>query len=355
MPDTSTTLTPQPADSSVYTEVREILSTARSRAAAAVNYEMVVAYWEIGRRIHAAAGDRAEYGRHLVAYLSERLTAEFGKGFTERNLWQMQQFYLEFPIVHALRAQLTWTHYRTLMRIDDQAKRAFYEASAADGHWSTRRLEREIHTLCYERSLAADGTPVVDVCSPAKAAPQPAIVEQTSSTGVPSAATTTAPPAAPFPVKDPYVLDFLGIPEPTALHESDLEQALIDHLQEFLLELGRGFAFVGRQVRVSSELSDYYVDLVFYHCTLKCYVLIDLKIGKLDPRDVGQMDFYVRLFDDQRAAPDDNPTVGLVLCAEGDRAVARYSALADGRNLFATRYTTTLPTEQELARALTSE
>lgn len=331
--DETTNLQISTEDRAVYEEIRNVLTQARSRAAASVNHEMVLAYWEIGRRIHEAIGERGEYGKRLIEYLSERLTQEFSTAYSTRTLWQMQQFYRCFPIVNALRSQLSWTHYRILMRVKEPEKRLFYEKAAAESHWSSRRLEREIHSLCYERSFAAGET----------------IPSQLDDKKSSIDASIQAPS---FEIKDPYVLDFLGLPEPASLHESELEQALIDHMQEFLLELGSGFAFVGRQMRVSSELFDYYVDLVFYHVKLKCYVLIDLKTGKLDPRDVGQMDFYVRLFNDTVASSDDNPAIGIVLCAEGDRAVAKYSALADGRGLFASRYVTSLPSEEELGQAM---
>ena len=326
----------EPHDVEVYNEIRDILEQARSRSVAAVNSEMVLAYWHVGKRIHEEIGTRAEYGKRLVEYLSARLTHEFGKGFTVANLNNMRQFCRVFEKSYALRSELSWTHYRTLMRIDDAAKRSYYEKAAADEHWSSRRLEREISSLRYERlATKASDASRTDVGT-----------GRTTGSQMPASATD-------LNIKDPYVLDFLGLPDAAALHEADLESAIIGHIQEFLVELGAGFAFVGRQVRVSSELSDYYVDLVFYHTRLKCFVLVDLKTGKLDPRDVGQMDFYVRLFDDVVATDGDGPTVGIVLCAQGDRAVARYSALADGRGLFASRYITELPSEEDLGRAAT--
>lgn len=319
-------------EKTVYDGIRDVLDQARRRAVAAVNSEMVLAYWEIGRRIHEAVGDRGEYGKRLVEYLSKRLTAEFGRGFSERNLQQMRRFFESFRIPQTLSAELSWSHYCVLIRIGDSAKRDYYAAQCASERWSVRRLEREVHLLRYERLVASGGGPSSQIVG---------------NSGKP----TDVASASSLDIRDPYVLDFLGLPDSAPLHESDLEQAIIDHLQDFMVELGAGFSFVGRQVRVSSELSEYYVDLVFYHVRLKCYVLVDLKAGKLDPRDVGQMDFYVRLFDDAVAAPDDNPTVGVVLCAEGDRAVAKYSALADDRGLFASSYVTVLPSEEEIGRA----
>lgn len=319
-------------DAVVYDSVRGTLAAARKRAAVAVNDAMVEAYWEVGRQIAEAQGDRAEYGKHLVEYLSERLTKEFGKGYTKRNLFCMKQFYLAFPIVHTLCAQLSWSHYRLLIRVADEEKRMFYMHEAVDQQWTVRQLDREIHSFYYERLLATREEGRENVRQEVKQL-EPA----TEADGL---------------LKDPYVLDFLDMGDRTDYREDELEQALMDRLQEFLLELGKGFAFVARQYRIASETENYYVDLVFYNCILKCYVLIDLKTGKISPQDVGQMDFYVRLFDDRCTQQDDNPTIGIILCSSKDATVARYSALADKKGLFASRYTLCLPTEEELSRAL---
>lgn len=318
------------ADAAVYDSVRSTLEGARRKAAVAVNDAMVEAYWEVGRQIVEAQGDRAEYGKHLMEYLSERLTKEFGKGYDKRNLHYMKQFYVAFPIVNTLCSQLSWSHYRLLMRVEKEKKRLFYMREAVEQRWTVRQLDREIHSFYYERLLATreEGRvrqEVKDLEPPTKA------------DGL---------------LKDPYVLDFLDMGGRTDYREDELEQALMDRLQEFLLELGKGFAFVARQQRIATETENYYVDLVFYNCILKCYVLIDLKTGKLSPQDVGQMDFYVRLFDDRCTQPDDNPTIGIILCASKDATVAKYSALADRKGLFASRYTLCLPTEEEIAQAL---
>ena len=244
----------------------------------------------------------------------------------------MKQFYLAFPIVHTLCAQLSWSHYRLLMRVEDERKRLFYMREAVDQRWTVRQLDREIHSFYCERLLATREERRESVRQEVKVLEPP-----TKADGL---------------LKDPYVLDFLDMGGRTDYREDDLEQALMNRLQEFLLELGRGFAFVARQQRIAAETESYYVDLVFYHCILKCYVLIDLKTGKITPQDVGQMDFYVRLYDDRCTQPDDNPTIGIILCATKDATVARYSALADDKGLFAARYTLCLPTEEELARAL---
>ena len=319
-------------DEAVYRSVRITLESARAKAAAAVNDAMVSAYWEIGRQIAEAQGNRAEYGKHLMEYLSERLTAEFGKGFTERNLRAMRQLYLAYPIRHTLCAELGWSHYRLIIRIEDPIRRDFYVRSAVEEHWTVRQLDRQIHSFYYERLLATH-TEGKDK------------VRQEIQNLEP-------PTKADSILKDPYVLDFLDLNGNSSYLETDLEQALMDKLQQFLLELGKGFSFVARQQRISADGDNYYIDLVFYHYILKCFILIDLKTGKLTPQDVGQMDFYVRLFDDQCAQPDDNPTIGIVLCANRNEAVAKYSALADGKGIFASQYVLCLPTEEELSQAL---
>ena len=319
-------------DEAVYQSVRVTLESARTKAAAAVNDAMVSAYWEIGWHIAEAQGDRAEYGKHLMAYLSERLTAEFGKGFTERNLQAMRQFYMAFPIPHTLCAELSWSHYRLIIRIDDPVRRDFYVRSAVEERWTVRQLDRQIHSFYYERLLATRAEGKDEVRQEIQNLEPP-----TKANGI---------------LKDPYVLDFLDLNGNSNYLETDLEKALMDKLQQFLLELGKGFSFVARQQRVSADGDHYYIDLVFYHYILKCFVLIDLKTGKLTPQDVGQMDFYVRLFDDQCTQPDDNPTIGIVLCSNRNEAVAKYSVLADKKGIFASQYVLCLPTEEELSQAL---
>lgn len=241
-------------DAAVYDSVRGTLEAARKKAAVAVNDAMVEAYWEIGRQIVEAQGDRAEYGKHLMEYLSERLTKEFGRAYTKRNLHYMRQFYLAFPIVNTLCSQLSWSHYRLLMRVEDERKRLFYMREAVDQRWTVRQLDREIHSFYYERLLATREEGRESVRQEVKVLEPP-----TKADGL---------------LKDPYVLDFLDMGGRTDYREDDLEQALMNRLQEFLLELGRGFAFVARQQRIAAETESYYVDLVFYHCILKCYVLI---------------------------------------------------------------------------------
>ncbi|HOH76578.1 MAG TPA: PDDEXK nuclease domain-containing protein [Myxococcota bacterium] len=346
---------PRAADDALFGRVAAILTQARANVVRAVNHNMVAAYWLIGREIvmDLQRGEsRAGYGDFLIKDLSDRLVASFGRGYSVTNLKAFRYFYLAFsdrmagdaPIGHPLGAQftirlapeLTWSHYRALMRVESIAARCYYEAEAASSGWSKRELERQIHTQCYERLVSTKTK---------RAGTSSLITPQTESAPCYS-------PASPKPfdtMKDPYVLEFLDIPDPAAMHESGLEAAIIGHLRDFLLELGRGFAFVARQKRLSFDDEHLYVDLVFYSIPLRCYLLIDLKTGKLTHADVGQMDGYVRMFDDLLVGPEDNPTIGLILCTEHNSAVARYSVLNDRRQIFASRYVTCLPTEAELA------
>ncbi len=319
-----------------YQSVAEILRAARANAYRAVNFAMVEAYWNIGRMIveeEQRGEERAGYGAQLIEHLSERLGTEFGRGFSVQSLWNMRQFYQCFPILSALRRELTWSHYKALLRVENEAARAYYVTDAADQNWSTRALERQINALYYERLLMSrDKAPVIEEMRG-----------------------KTAPPAPQDFIKDPYVLEFLGIPGSHEFRESELEQAIIGKLQAFMLELGKGFAFVARQRRISTETKDFFVDLVFYNHILKCFVLIDLKTGELTHQDIGQMDMYVRLFEDTVKGADDNPTVGIILCTEKDRTVVKYSVLSESRQLFASKYMLYLPTEEALRQELERE
>jgi len=323
-------------DLKVYEAIRDALAEARTKAVVAVNTAMVGVYWEIGRQITEAVGERAEYGRHLLKYLSERLSKEFGKGFTERNLRAMRQFYEAFPIRHTLRAELTWSHYRLLMRVEEASRREFYLTESADSGWTSRQLERQMNSFFYERLLATQASG-----------------EESVKNEIYQLEPHTSPA---YVIKDPYVLEFLDLKERRDYHESELEQSLIDKLQEFLLELGKGFSFVARQKRITTDHGEhYYIDLVFYNFMLKCFVVIDLKTGKLTYQDIGQIDFYVRLFDDKVKQPDDNPTIGLILCAAKSESIVKYSVLADNENLFASKYRLYLPTEEDLKAELLRE
>lgn len=325
------------AGQALYANVREILEVARKNAYRAVNFEMVKAYWEVGKSIVEAQGgeERAEYGNGLIKELSKQLTKDFGKGFDRSNLMHMRNFYLSFPIVDALRRQLSWTHYRMLLKVKNSAAREWYMNECVESNWSTRQLEHQINSFYFERTLAS----------------KPEFREELAKEVL-----EKEPSAKPEDlIKDPYVLDFLGLEGGERLRESDLESALIAHLQEFLLELGRGFAFVARQKRLDFDDEHFYVDLVFYNYILKCFVLIDLKTGKLTHQDIGQMDGYVRMYDDLARGDGDNPTVGIVLCSEKNEAVARYSVLADKAQLFASKYELTLPSAEELEGQIEQE
>ena len=316
----------------LYNAIANIISDARSKAYRAVNFVMVQAYWEIGRLIteDELNGQRAAYGKEVLKHLAARLTKDYGKGFDERELRKMCQFYKYFQIRDTLRPELSWSHYRRLLSVENEKARVWYMNEAADATWSTRQLDRQISTLYYERLLASrDKSPVIEEAREKMAQLQPQDV-----------------------FHDPYVLEFLNLKDYPALHESNMEKALIDNLQSFLLELGTGFCFVARQKRMRYGDDDFYIDLVFYHSRLKCHVLIDLKMGKLTHADVGQMDSYIRMFDDLYKAEDDNPTIGLILCSEKNEAVARYSVLADGKQMFAAKYMTYLPTEEELTNEI---
>ena len=327
----------QTAFSRLVSAITQQIEQARGQVRQAVNTAMVQSYWEIGRLIveHEQQGNRrAEYSKQQLKQLSQQLTERLGKGFDVTNLRNMRQFYHAFPIRDAVRLELSWTHYRTLLRIENAQARDWYLHEAINQSWSARALERQISTLYYERLLAS----------------------QEKSSVAAEAQQNTQPLAesAKDYLRDPYILDFLNLQDKT-YQESQLEQAIISNLQQFLLELGKGFAFVERQQRIRFDDEDFYIDLVFYNFKLKCFLLVDLKLGKLRHQDIGQMDTYVRLYDEQRKGSDDNPTIGLVLCSEKSEAVVKYSVLAEQKQLFAAKYLPYLPSEDELKRELERE
>jgi len=326
----------EPSENNVYQNIRTVLVTARQKVYSVINSTMVEAYWEIGRQImEVQEGQRAEYGTGLIKYLAERLTNEFGKGFDESSLRRMRQFFQVFPIRATLSHELSWSHYRLLMRIDNEPRREFYLKECAESNWSSRQLERQINSFYYERLLAT---------------------QKEDKDSVKNEIQKTEPKTDPdYILKDPYILEFLDLNENKKYHENELEQALIDNLQKFLMELGKGFSFVARQKRITIEGDHYYVDLVFYNYMLKCFVVIDLKTGKLNYQDIGQIDFYVRYFDDQIKSPEDNPTLGIILCADKNKTMAKYSVLSDKENLLASKYMLYLPTEEELKKELERE
>ena len=317
----------------LYAKVAGLISSARQQVRSAVNQAMVMTYWQIGQLIvedEQSGKARAEYGKTVLKKMSDRLTQQFGKGFDISNLRYMRRFYLAFPIRDALRPDLSWTHYRLLLKVESEVARQWYMREASSEGWSTRALERQINSFYHERLLSSqDEVPVRAEAKQNARALSPRDV-----------------------LKDPYVLEFLELGEHQSFTESELESALIEQLQAFLLELGKGFSFVARQRRITLGGEHFYVDLVFYNYLLKCFVLIDLKLGKLLHQDIGQMDTYVRLYEERFRREDDNPTIGLILCAEKNEAIAKYSVLADGKQIFASKYRLVLPTEEELAQGL---
>lgn len=318
-----------------YNSIKTILQTARDCAYKQVNFIMVDAYWNIGKQIveEEQNGDsRAKYGSYLIKKLASQLTKEFGKGFTQQNLRNMRQFYNCFPIRSTLCSELSWSHYRLILRIENENAREWYMNETSQSNWSVRALERQIGTHYYERIVSSK---------------EKKLVKEEAKENTKNLFLTPKDI-----IKDPYVLEFLDLKQNNAFYESELESALIKKIQEFLLELGRGFAFVARQKRIKTETTNFYIDLVFYNYILKCFVIIDLKNGKLTHQDVGQMDMYVRMFDDLEKAKDDNPTIGIILCTDKDNTVVKYSVLNDNENLFVSKYQLYLPSEEELKREI---
>lgn len=362
--------TPQQSTQQLYQKIKQLLLQARSKALQAVNTEMVVSYWHIGRLIveeEQRGEERAEYGEYLIKELSKRLTEEFGKGFSLSNLKYFRQFYLSFAIGHALRDQfpdekpvnkvpdhksythekghsargqlpvirpeLSWTHYRLLLKVEKAEARSFYMNEAVNARWSTRELERQINSLLFERiALSKDKDSVMEMAKKGHE-----IQEATDL------------------VKDPYVLEFTGLPQQSRLLEKDLESALIDKLQQFLLELGKGFAFMARQQRVTLEGNHFYIDLVFYNRLTRSFVLIDLKVGELKHQDIGQMQMYVNYYQREITDESENPPIGIILCSDKSDAVVRYTLPEDNKQVFASRYKLYLPTEAELAAEIQKE
>ena len=320
----------------LHSDIKNILEQARGKARSAVNSEMVKAYWLIGQRIveeEQNGEDRAKYGQRLLENLSKELSGSFGKGFSYANLRNFRQFYLIYPtqeICYTVCSKLSWSHNRLIMRVSDPAAREYYLNESTQQQWSVRQLERNIKSLSYQRLLSSQEEPKTEAKKPDNAE------------------------LLDF-IKDPYVLEFLQLPELGQLKESKLEQAIIDELQKFLLEMGKGFSFVARQMRISTETSHFYMDLVFYNYLLKCFVVIDLKTGKLTHQDIGQMDMYVRMFDDLKRGEDDNPTIGIILCDSKDETVVKYSVIKESQQLFASKYQRILPTEAELIAEIERE
>jgi len=341
---------------SLLERVSNIIEEARKRTVRQINTIITRTYWEVGRLIveeEQKGKEKAKYGEQLIKKLSNDLTKRFGKGFTERNLRAIRQFYLVYPKLYAVRAkslvlqnrhamraksenaklytlrrELAWTHFRTLMRVEDESARQFYEIETVKNNWATRELERQINSMLFERlALSKDKSKVKELAQKGH------IIERPEDA-----------------IKNPYVLEFLGIPEKSYYTESHLEQKLIDHLQDFILELGKGFTFVGRQRRITIDNEHYYIDLVFYHRILRCLVLIDLKVGKLDHKDVGQMNFYLNYIKDKEMLQDENPPIGIILCTKSNRSkvFVGYALGGLSNKVFVSKYKLYLPTKKEL-------
>ena len=321
-------------DSALYDFSRDLIINSRKAVYQAANFHMVETYWRIGEKIVEEQGGEvyAKYGESLLKNVSERLMSEFGRGFSYVNLTNMRKFYQLFPNVYALRKELSWTHYRSLLRVEKPKARDVYMNEAADSAWSTRFLDEQVDKHYFERLIATHKEAVNEV-------------------GKRDANPLSVSPADTI-LKDPLLLDFYDLEEHPKYNESDVEQVIIDNLQKFLLELGKGFAFVARQQRITTEFSHYYIDLVFYNYILKCFVLIDLKIGKLAHQDIGQMDMYVRMYDKMKRTEEDNPTIGIILCEEKDKTEVKFSILNDNGQLFATKYKLFIPSEEELRREI---
>ncbi len=317
-------------------EIKSIIFQARDNAVRSVNWERTLMYWQIGKRIfeeEQEGKERADYGTYLIRQLSEQLQPEFGSGFGGRQLELMRQFYRTFPIANTLRSQFNWSHYKLLVRIINEHKREYYIAEAAKNNWTSRQLERQINSQLYERLLLSnDKESVLAVARKEKSPTQPAEI-----------------------IKDPMVLEFLGLKPNSAYYEKDIEQAIINHLQEFILELGNGFAFIARQKRIHIDGDDFFIDLVFYNRLLQCFVLIDLKLGKLTHQDLGQLQMYVNYFDRTEKLIHENQTIGILLCADKNDSVVKFSLPENNKSILAGKYQLYLPTENQILEELQKE
>jgi predicted nuclease of restriction endonuclease-like (RecB) superfamily len=317
-------------------EIKNLIQLARKKTFHAINSAMIETYWEIGRRIveeEQNGQERAAYGQEIIKNLSFELTLEFGKGFSERSLRDYRQFYNCFQSIDIWRtafAKLTWSHFQRVLKLSNDNARIYYLNEAIENSWSIRTLDRQISTLYYERLLSSPD------------------MEKSKELN------NSLFDSKNF-IKNPTILEFLNLPSGLSYTEEKLESALIDNLQKFILELGKGFAFVERQQHIKTDTSDFYIDLVFYNYRMKCFVLIELKTNKLTHQDIGQIDMYVRMYDDLKKGLDDNPTVGLLLCTETDKTIAKYSVLNQNEQLFASKYIPFLPTEEELIEEIENE
>lgn len=308
----------------LFHSIKEIILQARQRVYRMVNSNLLDTYWQVGRLIvedEQGGSARAEYGKAVLKDLAEQLTEEFGKGFDYTNLTNMRKFYLAFSNLDTLRQDLSWSHYRLLCRLDSEEKRQYYLNESIANNWNSRTLQRQINSLAFERILIPTSKPSLPIT------PQSIL-------------------------KDPYVFEFLGLPANIKNTEYEIESAILDHIQLFLLELGKGFAFVARQQHIVTETSDFFIDLVFYNYLLKCFVIIDLKTGMLTHQDIGQLDMYVRMYDDLKLSNGDNPSIGILLCADKDETIVKYSVLSDSNKMFASKYLLYLPKEEDLKQLI---
>lgn len=319
----------------IYNEIKKLVNSARNKVYNVVNIEMLNLYWNIGKIIVDKQGgiEKAKYGEQLIEKLSTRLTEEFGKGFSARNLRTMRKFYMSYQIWKTVSSKLSWSHYLELIKIEEPNKRNFYMNEAINSGWSVRELQRQKNSLLYERLLISkDKNKVYELSTKGQTIKEAKDI-----------------------IKDPFVLEFLDIKENSYYLESDLEKSILEHLKEFLLELGRGFMFVGSQVRITLEEDHFYPDLVFYNRILRCFVIIDLKIGKVSHKDIGQMQMYVNYYDRQIKSEDENSTIGILLCTDKNKTVVKYTLPEKNKNIFASTYKLNLPSEDELIKMIEIE
>lgn len=322
-------------DEKLYDKIKNVINSSRTKVISYVNTSMLFTYWSIGKMIvqEQSGNSKAKYGDKLICELSKLMTNDFGKGYDERNLRRIRQFYLMYSIWESVRPELTWTHYRTLMKIKEKKIRNYYMEEAIQGNWSVRELERQIATCSYSRMIENN-------------------THDLENNNVPTILSKFNPNIV---IKDPYMLEFLGLDGKINYFEKELENALINHLQSFLLELGRGFCFVARQKRISFDNENYFIDLVLYNSILKCYIVVDLKTEKLSHEFLGQIDLYRNYYDQEIKRAEDNPTIGLLLVTQQDTFVAKYSSIYKDNNIFVSKYMTFMPTEEELKRVINEE
>ena len=321
---------------SIISDIKAIIAQSKDKAIRAVDHERTLMYWHIGKRIfeeEQQGKERADYGKYLTGYIAKELEPEYGSGYSKRQIELFRQFYRTFPITNTLYSQLSWSQYKLLIRIDNQDEVAFYIAETVKNNWTVRQLERQIYSSLYERLLLSNDKE--SVLAVAKSEKQPSDAKEI--------------------IKDPMFLEFLGLKREASYYEKDLENAIITHLQDFLLELGNGFSFVARQKRIHIEGDDFFVDLVFYNRLLQCFVIIEIKTHKLTHQDIGQLQMYVNYYDRIEKLPHENPTIGILLCANKNDAVVKFTLPEEQKQIIASQYELYLPTEQQLLEEVNKE